>query len=51
MKTLKNMKKIDLLLPKSHEDFGTYPHPDLLVKGLDPDPRPDPYQNVTDPKH
>jgi hypothetical protein len=30
------------------------PHPDLLVRGTDPedpDPHPDPYKNVTDPQH
>ncbi len=48
-KTLKNMKKDFFGILKVTEDFGADPEP--LVRDMDPDPHPDPYQNVTDPEH
>ncbi len=42
-------KKNFFCILKVTEDFG--PDPDPLVRGTDPDPQPDLYQNVTDPEH
>jgi hypothetical protein len=51
---LNNGCKIQVLIfmkIKVTEDFSTNPHPDLLHRYGYEDPRPNPYQNVTDPEH
>ncbi len=52
-KIKKYLKNWFFCVLKVTEDFGTDPDP--LVRGKDtriiPDPRPEPYQNVTDPEH